>query len=361
MPAACAGGVLLFAGFIALVLGVVFGFMKSSDVYKEAIARAKAEPAIVQALGSPIREGFFVTGNINVNGSSGEASLAIPISGPNGKATIYVEASKSLGQWTFSHLVVEIEKTGERIDLSDQRKPNQATLLSHSFDSSEPRLTEAQKLWALAVTGILTEGNHERDDLLAGAERTDENIKKQRKSLEQWWGIKSRKDLFKTLQWLDQEGHRGEFDQLGTAVSRMSKAEYKRALFKTKDNPQTLQRLETVRNHYQQLGDKSILAWDYCRFISLCRWCYLIGYINENEAWNCIMPAARQLQSTFGSWKELGENYLIGREFWSYEQTKQNGQYYRTAYEKLLSDPESPWNRYAWNLSLRDEGNSTTN
>lgn len=120
---------LVFVGFAVLLLSVIFGFMKSSDAYKEAVARAKAEPALIEALGSPIKEGFFVTGSINISGPRGNADLAIPISGPNGKATIYVEATKSLGQWTFQHLIIEIEKTRERIDISDQKKQRLITRL----------------------------------------------------------------------------------------------------------------------------------------------------------------------------------------------------------------------------------------
>jgi hypothetical protein len=57
-------------------------------------------------------------GNINVNGSSGHADLAIPVSGPEGSGTIYVVASKSAaGQWTILRLVVEVKETNERIDL----------------------------------------------------------------------------------------------------------------------------------------------------------------------------------------------------------------------------------------------------
>jgi hypothetical protein len=91
--------------------------MKSTEVYKEALARAKANSAVIEALGSPIKEGFLVSGNTNVNGASGEANLSIPISGPNGKSTIYLAANKSLGRWNYSGLVVEIAKTHQRIDL----------------------------------------------------------------------------------------------------------------------------------------------------------------------------------------------------------------------------------------------------
>lgn len=114
---ACLGSVVLFAGFIVLIVAIVFGMMKSSDAYKQALAEARINPYVQEALGSPIEEGFLIMGNINVNGSSGHADLAIPVSGPAGEGTIYVVASKSAGQWTILRLVVDIKATNERIDL----------------------------------------------------------------------------------------------------------------------------------------------------------------------------------------------------------------------------------------------------
>lgn len=120
VPVGCLGLLALFTGFVALIVTIVFGMMKSSDVYKDALAMARAEPAVEMALGTPIEEGLFVVGNINISGSSGQADLAIPISGPHGKGTIYAVAEKSAGQWTFSVLVVEIKATGDRIDLMEE-------------------------------------------------------------------------------------------------------------------------------------------------------------------------------------------------------------------------------------------------
>jgi len=42
---------------------IVFSAIKSTDVYKEALERAKADPAVIEALGSPIKDGFLVSGN----------------------------------------------------------------------------------------------------------------------------------------------------------------------------------------------------------------------------------------------------------------------------------------------------------
>jgi Cytochrome oxidase complex assembly protein 1 len=84
---------------------IVFSTMKSTDVYSDALARAKAAPAVIEALGLPIKDGMFVSGSTNVNGASGEANLAIPIHGPKGEGTLYVVAKKSVGSWNYSNLV----------------------------------------------------------------------------------------------------------------------------------------------------------------------------------------------------------------------------------------------------------------
>jgi hypothetical protein len=117
VPLGCFSIALLFVVFIGSVVVIVFSAVKSTDVYKDALTRAKSHPAVIEALGSPVTEGFFVSGSTNVNGASGEANLAIPVSGPKGKGTIYVAAKKSLGRWEYSGLVLEIANTHQRIDL----------------------------------------------------------------------------------------------------------------------------------------------------------------------------------------------------------------------------------------------------
>ena len=93
VPLGCLSVTIFFVAFVASIILIVFSAIKSTDVYKHALARAKADPAVIEALGSPIKEGFLVSGNTNVNGASGEANLAIPVSGPKGNGTIYVAAT----------------------------------------------------------------------------------------------------------------------------------------------------------------------------------------------------------------------------------------------------------------------------
>lgn len=110
--------VLGFLVFITLLVGTVFGVVRSTDVYRTATARAKANPEVKAALGTPIAEGWFPTGNTNVNNGVGDANLSIPISGPKGKGTIYAVATKAGGTWRYSKLEVEVPKRDARIDLT---------------------------------------------------------------------------------------------------------------------------------------------------------------------------------------------------------------------------------------------------
>jgi hypothetical protein len=216
--------------------------------------------------------------------------------------------------------------------------------------SSSHLLNRAQKEWGLAASALLTELNREHHDTLAGVTITEERKIHNRQRMETWWGIQSRQDLLNTLAWLDETGHRRMFAALGERVSQMEPEEFDKLL--THADAENANSLRIARRYYRKLGEQSLVAWDYARYISLCREGYSVGYLSEDEAWQRIIYAARILQRTFGSWQELGENYLIGREFWSLAQTQKDGEAMRTIYSRLLSNSNSPWNRIPWALDL---------
>ena len=210
---------------------------------------------------------------------------------------------------------------------------------------------DEQRLWALATTSILTEYNNERHDILEGVERTEENIKKHKMLLNYWWGIDSRDDLLFMLHWLEQIGHRKRFNEMSLYMRTLSDHEFI-AMLKGL-NKEDRNSWEVVFKEWSRLGPKSLVGWDFCRYIHLCRRGYLLGYLGEKEAWDLIMPKARLLQETFDSWWDLGENYLIGREFWSFERTEASGEFFSRAFEQLLKDEESPWHKIPWGLDLK--------
>lgn len=120
VPVGCLGLFLLFAAFVIGIFSFVMGLMKSSDAYKEALTRAQNHPFVQEIIGDPIEAGWFTTGSINIRNQSGHADLVIPISGPNGKAKIYVVAIKSEGVWSFSTLMVESGDDEQRLNLLTQ-------------------------------------------------------------------------------------------------------------------------------------------------------------------------------------------------------------------------------------------------
>ena len=117
VPVGCFTCVVMVVAAGVGIVALVFGLIRSSDVCTQAVARARASTAVVAELGSPIEEGFLVTGNISVSGPSGNADLAIPISGPKGKAVIYATATRSMGKWQFTDLEVAVKGSGTRINL----------------------------------------------------------------------------------------------------------------------------------------------------------------------------------------------------------------------------------------------------
>ncbi len=108
--------VLFCGGLLTLVFSVGYSALKNQWYYEQAVARTRANAEVTAILGTPVDAGF-PSGNLNRRGPFGHADLSIPISGPDGKGTIYVVAEKSDGQWSFSTLEVAIQPTGELIDL----------------------------------------------------------------------------------------------------------------------------------------------------------------------------------------------------------------------------------------------------
>ena len=117
VPAGCLTGLAGVAGFIALIVSLVFGLLKSTTPYKEALARAQRDPVVIGRLGTPIQGGFLVSGNVSLSGGTGEARLAIPLQGSRGSGTLYVEARQKAGTWTYSTLTVRPDGPGEPISL----------------------------------------------------------------------------------------------------------------------------------------------------------------------------------------------------------------------------------------------------
>jgi hypothetical protein len=96
----------LFYGFVVVLVTTL---LRSSDVYKDAVARVTASPAVQLQLGNPVRSKWRAGGQVATQlGGYGHAHLEIPIYGPKGEATIIAESYKVDGVWTYRRLEVLI-------------------------------------------------------------------------------------------------------------------------------------------------------------------------------------------------------------------------------------------------------------
>jgi hypothetical protein len=145
------------AVFVVGIFALIMGAMRSSDVAREATARAQSNAVLAQRLGSPISEGWFVGGSINVSPGAGDADLSVPVSGPKGKGTVYVRAQKTAGTWAYSLMEAAIEGSGERIDLlasataaAPQPDPPSPPLQPSAEVPSQPAPTDASIALAAA-------------------------------------------------------------------------------------------------------------------------------------------------------------------------------------------------------------------
>jgi hypothetical protein len=224
----------------------------------------------------------------------------------------------------------------------------------------EQQTVTKERGWALGCAAMLTERNHSRHDVLATNDLTPQSVQSNKKLLADWWGVHNRAEFLDALVWLDEQGgHRKSFEKTGQEVSDMSHSEFKSALAACGTDMEKKQKLTIAKQYYTVLGDKGLKGWDYTRYVALCRWGYTSGYITEDEAWAKIMPVARKLQKTFDSWEDLGQNYLIGRQFWSYQQTQSSGFLFTDAYNRLMQNKDSPWNMYPWDMDLSSQQDET--
>ena len=230
-----------------------------------------------------------------------------------------------------------------------------ATLFACSFFTQKTRARATPHDWALTATAALALAyDCQRIDLLGWDEKTEENIARWKIFLRDYWGIQSRDDLLRNVNWLEEGGgHRILFKNEGERLAAMT-TEQLRDMINNSGEDERFRILVVLRN-YEAQGTRGILAWDWNRVIHIAGWSWFVGYISEDEAWRIIMPIARDLQKNYKSWDDVVKGYMIGREYWSLQQTKLKGQKLFDAHQQLLKDPRSPYHTIPWDLNLGKE------
>ncbi len=243
------------------------------------------------------------------------------------------------GQRGFTDIVTLLENAGAQ--------KTQITLNDSEFPV--PSLTPAQG-WALATVAISNQQNGFSHYLLGGEPMTPQARANAIYGLKNWWGVTTREETLEVLEWLMNEGHHKEYEQLANVVGQASEADFQQLMTKYSDNPEVVFKLKFVKENRQRIGRKSLLAWDICRYIQVAGLGYISGYLTEEEAWTRIMPAAKILQDNFDSWSDMGDNYLMGRYYWAGERNDRLDYIYSLLTNE--KDGHSPWNKYDWKTDL---------
>lgn len=107
-----------FALFISLLLTFIEYKIRSSPVYQTSMARACNSSCVIEAVGQPVRAGWFNTGTITLNSDGrGRAELRIPITGPKGRGILRVDAMRVSGKWRFRTLQFIAAGKNSAVDL----------------------------------------------------------------------------------------------------------------------------------------------------------------------------------------------------------------------------------------------------
>ena len=180
--------------------------------------------------------------------------------------------------------------------------------------------------------------------------------------LGEWWGIGNTEEAKCELDYLCRKGFRYYFPFVWQAFSlddperreeifqrnMTSQEEYDKVTAQFRNLQETYGELlacgvVAAKEDLQRYG---VTGWDAGRIGFLARACCEMGYITETEAWEYIGTACGLARAAFGSWKEFAMSYLIGRSLWGGKRAYNSAM--KEAADKLLSDPKSPWVRYAW-------------
>lgn len=223
---------------------------------------------------------------------------------------------------------------------------------TNKYDLSHKPL-DPKYQWATACSAQLFSQNDCGLWSLSGEEPTEKNIADEKRLLQEWWSISSRSELLDALNSQLNDGHNSAWMSYRRMINQNNPGDFAKTLVKAAANPPEVgSRTDLVLEYGNKFGERGILAWDLCRYICLCRWGYKVGWLSEEEAYERIMPVARRLQSTYGSWKQMGEEYLVGRNFWSTKHYEQDKEKTDRILKELLSKPNSPWVKLPWNLNL---------
>jgi hypothetical protein len=213
-----------------------------------------------------------------------------------------------------------------------------------------------QQLWAISLTGIISEANRSNRNTLNAGEMNEQNKKTWLGVLKKDWNINNREELLQTLETMENNGYAAALKYIQQIVREIINTNNDFSIInfnRYKLTQRQYNYLKFIVLNWNIFNNRTILAWDLGRNISLCRWAYDVGFLSEEESWEKIMYYAKKLQLFYNSWEEYGYDYYMGRIFWASGSGEDVTYLIQTdtIYKKLIT---GYWNHLAWYTKLDD-------
>jgi hypothetical protein len=218
-------------------------------------------------------------------------------------------------------------------------------------ENEVPQPLTPQQAWALALSGVMTEVNDDWHDALSFNKMNRTHKRRYKQILRESWNIHNRYELLMTLEATEYDGHAQSLAAVKKEIGENPDALTAGRFGGFRSGGRYLRYVAANWNIYR---DRTILAWDWGRCVSLCRWGYGSGYLSEEEAWEKIMYYARKIQPLYTSWEDYGFDYFMGRVFWAsgFGEEKEYFEVTKVIYDDLTSYG-GYWKSLEWDISLR--------
>jgi uncharacterized membrane protein len=118
-------GVLVLLAVPLLIGGIwlsILGAIKGSEPYRMSMEGVRSSAAVKAVLGERIEPGYFVSGQLQINGGDGRAAFEIPLHGSDGEGTAYSHALKKEGVWDLIVLIVRVPGRQDPIVIINKSK-----------------------------------------------------------------------------------------------------------------------------------------------------------------------------------------------------------------------------------------------
>lgn len=180
---------------------------------------------------------------------------------------------------------------------------------SSSLNSSKKSKVLKEKQILLVYGAVLSSRNNMSFDEL---KTINEGVKD---VLKEGWDVTDKKTAIETLDWLVNEGHRKDADEVYKIIQSGKAGNYPelKKTLKLYDKATSTMKAQLGFKDENFNNVKTVAAWDTDRLVTVARWCYSAGYITEDEAWNYINKAVDTAKTSFNSWEEYYISCVYGR------------------------------------------------